>query len=53
MYWMVSSDLVIWHAFIFTRIFILIKTLAQNLPKRVKLFIVDAIVLILVRFLIT
>jgi hypothetical protein len=50
---MVPSNLVIWHAFIFTRIFILIKTLSQHLSKRGKLHIINAIVLVLVSFLIT
>lgn len=50
---MVPSNLVIWHAFIFTRIFILIKTLSQQLSKRGKLLIINAIVLVLVSFLIT
>jgi len=39
MNWMITTNLVVWHAFVLTRILILVETFAQTITQRCKIFI--------------
>lgn len=40
--WVVSADLVVWHSFVFTGIFILVKALAEFISQRVEIIIINS-----------
>lgn len=38
--WVIASYFIVWHAFILTTIFILVKALTQFLAQRIKVFVI-------------
>lgn len=50
---MISSNLVIWHALVFTWVFIFIKALSKDLPERIEIFIIDIVILMLIGIVIS
>ena len=44
MNWMISSNFVVWHALIFTRILVFIETFAKDISERIEVVIIVILV---------